>query len=564
MMLAVLLESSVRTFVLGLTVWGGLKIFRVKSVHAQLTIWTFVLLAAMSMPLLMQRTTVTLTAPPVAATWIARPAVPSTATTVVSQPLATPAGQASQTDWTTIVLGAYATIATVLFVRLLLGLALTYHVRSRSMIIAEEWTAGLDVRSSSAVRAPVTFGSTILLPDDFRSWPDAKRDAVLLHERSHAQRADFYLQVLGGVHRAIFWFSPFAWWLQNRLIELGELASDDAAIDRMPNRAAYAEILVELAKNRPRSLFAGASMARPSTIARRIERILTETAVSPALGFMKRMVLVLGIVPVVALVSGFALISQAQIPLSPPTPAVAAAVSPVVPALAPSPAVVGTPPARLVTRTAPQRSTSDNDEFVIISSGRQSGFASDRASRQAESLRDKIQGDYVWFERDGKAYYITDSRIVQRAKDIVRPQEELGRRQAALAEQQAFLGQRQASLGEEQTKLAISMPDLTRNIDQLRSSVAAAMGKELQQAVIRVQAEIAALQASLNDLQVRASVNQAQLGQEQAKLGETQAQLGQEQAVLGQQQAQLAVQAASEIRTLIDDALRNGQARPVQ
>ena len=52
-MLALLLESALRLLALGGVVWLGLKLFRVRNPHAQMTAWTVVLLASLSMPVFM-------------------------------------------------------------------------------------------------------------------------------------------------------------------------------------------------------------------------------------------------------------------------------------------------------------------------------------------------------------------------------------------------------------------------------------------------------------------------------------------------------------------------------
>ena len=61
MMLSILAESALRAFVLGGAVWLGLQLFRVRIPSAHMTAWIMVLLASLSMPLLMQWATVTVT-----------------------------------------------------------------------------------------------------------------------------------------------------------------------------------------------------------------------------------------------------------------------------------------------------------------------------------------------------------------------------------------------------------------------------------------------------------------------------------------------------------------------
>ena len=44
----------------------------------------------------------------------------------------------------------------------------------------------------------------------------AKRRAVLAHEGAHVANRDFYVLLLASLNRAVFWFSPFAWWQLSR------------------------------------------------------------------------------------------------------------------------------------------------------------------------------------------------------------------------------------------------------------------------------------------------------------------------------------------------------------
>ena len=96
---------------------------------------------------------------------------------------------------------------------------------------------------SEFISVPVTMGalrSTILLPAAWREWDEAKLNAVVAHEVSHVARHDAFTQRLSLLHRAIFWFSPLAWWLDRHLANLAEQASDEAALSWGADRKHYA------------------------------------------------------------------------------------------------------------------------------------------------------------------------------------------------------------------------------------------------------------------------------------------------------------------------------------
>jgi beta-lactamase regulating signal transducer with metallopeptidase domain len=113
------------------------------------------------------------------------------------------------------------------------------------------WAQNCDCRPgagiSPAITVPVTFAGRILLPTDAIAWSLAKREAVLAHERAHIARGDFHVHLLAKLNRAVFWFNPFAWWLDSQLAELAKAASDDIAVEQVGLALSYAEILLDVA-----------------------------------------------------------------------------------------------------------------------------------------------------------------------------------------------------------------------------------------------------------------------------------------------------------------------------
>jgi hypothetical protein len=60
-------------------------------------------------------------------------------------------------------------------------------------------------------------------------------------------------------------------------------------------------------------------------------------------------------------------------------------------------------------------------------------------AEHARSLRSKIPGDFIWFERDEKSYIIRDQATIDRAKKLWQPQQDLGKTQETYAKQQEDL-----------------------------------------------------------------------------------------------------------------------------
>ena len=282
---SVLVQAALRTVGLAAVVGAALFLFKVRNPHHQLAAWSAVLLGALAMPLLVTWMVVEVPVTPVTvpAGKIAEPLMLSAAGSDLA-PMATVPGdllpQAKESfDWSTVATIIYAGGAGILLLRLVIGLVLTARIRARAGRIGAEWARGSDIRSTEAIGAPVTVGSTILLPADHEDWSPEKRAAVLLHERAHVARGDFYVQCLAALHRAVFWFSPLAWWLHDRLAELAEDASDAEAASQLPYRADYAAVLLDFAQMPARRFKLaplGVAMARPATITRRIERVLAD------------------------------------------------------------------------------------------------------------------------------------------------------------------------------------------------------------------------------------------------------------------------------------------------
>ncbi|HEV2134438.1 MAG TPA: DUF4097 family beta strand repeat-containing protein [Terracidiphilus sp.] len=326
-----LIEAAFRSLILALIVWIGLRVFRIHNVASQRRAWIAVLMGSFLMPVVL----------PFAARWRVPPlasivapasldrfksvaalagslpsstAVPSSNFAIAptmnerrgAPPTATAAGRevtlaprAGNIQWpgrraatvrtfgggerfspAAIVLLTYFVIASALLIRLLFGVACALRLWYSSRLAAPDVQAlvgaDLNVRFSHRVSTPVTIGSGVLLPADYRNWTDEKLRMVLAHERSHVSLHDFHMQTLASAYAAMTWFSPLGWWLKYKLSDLGEALSDRSGLNAASSRADYAQVLLEFAAA-PRSTLIGVAMARPSSISRRIERMLNDS-----------------------------------------------------------------------------------------------------------------------------------------------------------------------------------------------------------------------------------------------------------------------------------------------
>jgi beta-lactamase regulating signal transducer with metallopeptidase domain len=472
------------------------------------------------------------------------------------------------------------------------------------------------------IAVPVTMGvlrPRILLPEDWREWDDTKLDAVIAHEISHVARRDALTQRISLFHCAIFWFSPLAWWLDRNLANLAEQASDEAALSGGADRNDYARTLLgffEALQTAPgRVWWQGVSMAKPGEAEQRLEKILAWKGAAN-MGLKKSIAVVILVLAVPAVYLAAAVhpgahepavqgLAQNQEQAPPPVPRATAtppaptAVAPdsLAPAAAPASiySTVPVAPIAPVATVAPpaawsgQSGTSyaygysygaeqsrtrshgsgyvyDDDQRFVIVYGKSDSLTMSGTSEDAhhvERLRKQIPGDFIWFSRDEKSYIIRDQATIDRARQFWAPQEELGKKQEELGRQQEALGQQQEELGAKMEKIHVTVPDMTAQLDKLRAELKQlSSGGATMEQIGDLQSEIGELQSRLGEIQSQAGEQQGKLGEQQGTLGEKQGKLGEQQGELGRQQAELAEKASRQMKELLDEALKNGTAKP--
>jgi bla regulator protein blaR1 len=211
----------------------------------------------------------------------------------------------------------------------------------------------------------------------------------------------------------------------------------------------------------------------------------------------------------------------------------------------------------------------EGHQFVISSgntyisvSGNSESYGTDHPSEFVEFLQEKNPGDFIWFRRDGKSYVIRDAATIKRAKDFFAAVQDLDKKQEELGKQQEALGEKQEALGKQQEEVRVKLPDLTEDLKKLESELKALGASGSQEDIGRIQGEIGDLQSKLGDIQSVAGKEQGRLGEAQGKLGEEQGKLGELQGELGHQQEKIFKEASRQVKSLIDDAVAHGLAKP--
>lgn len=482
----------------------------------------------------------------------------------------------------------YLIICAALLLRLVAGLGFAVRIWHRAEPASALLDPKADVRISDELETPVTIGSTIILPASHVEWDRHKLRVVLAHERSHVRQMDFYLQLMAGIYAALFWFSPLGWWLKKELSDLGEAISDCAALAEAQSRATYAEVLVEFAAVERRPL-TGVAMARSSNIRRRVDRLLIEQKFRNAFTAPRWNFAIAAILFPAALVAAITLVRvqtadalrlpQAAMPQA-VLPSVSVPVLAKLPALPKVTALTRMPALPRVAQAAPSAQANDShgsaylnvsedgDDSYAIVSGSSKVNSSGYFGESLEKARKQMHGgNYIVFERGGKSYVIDDPALVAESQSLFQPVEELGRRQGELGKQQGELGAEQGRLGALEASASAPAPDLSKEIANLQEELKKLQdNKQLemkQEDLSAIQARVGALQAKIGSVQARIGEKQAGIGSQQAALGEKQAKLGEQQAELGKQQARLSEEASQKMKALIDRAMQDGKARPI-
>jgi bla regulator protein blaR1 len=428
-LMAALAEAAARSIALGCIVGAATAVFGAKNLRMKLFVWKCLLLAALAMPAMVLITpairvavpvpnfadhgsavsTAPSTAPDLDATTPVIRMLPDESTAVEEQPLeyrsaepspvmprvielAAPAPSPARhaIPWLLIAFSAYAVVALALMARILVGIAFGGRLvrtatpvdepRALEHLSSAARAAGLrslpSLAESEMLSVPIMIGvrkPTILLPADGRVWDEDELAAVLLHEVSHVARRDGLSQRLALIHRAIFWFSPLAWWLERHLADLSEQASDEAALAGGVDRTRYAEALLgffaDLEVAPARVWWQGVSMAQAGQAEKRVDRILAwkGTAAGHISSRGKKLLVVafaIVALPVIALTAAVRLdaydIQAPPAPAAPPAPVAAP-----IPSADPGPRVQAAPATPAVAALPPP-ATDDGDADVQV------------------------------------------------------------------------------------------------------------------------------------------------------------------------------------------------------
>jgi uncharacterized protein (TIGR03435 family) len=99
-------------------------------------------------------------------------------------------------------------------------------------------------------------------------------EAIVAHELTHARRHDNLAAAIHMVVETLFWFHPFVWWIEARLVEERERACDEEVLRMGSDPQDYAEGILSVVKFYLESPLACVSGVTGSNLKKRVEAIM--------------------------------------------------------------------------------------------------------------------------------------------------------------------------------------------------------------------------------------------------------------------------------------------------
>jgi beta-lactamase regulating signal transducer with metallopeptidase domain len=215
----------------------------------------------------------------------------------------------------------------------------------------------------------------------------------------------------------------------------------------------------------------------------------------------------------------------------------------------------------------------NGDAYAIVGDpGTKTRFCGDwgdEGAADVEKARGQAHGHFLLFRHEGKLYIVDDPATVSQIEAAHQQVELQGEKMRALGRQMREAGEqaREAARKARETAKTIPAPDLSKQIADLDAAVAdlkAHQGSTVtREQLAEVQHKVNELQRSLmsaewkGDFDAMNSEMWKSFSAEQGKFGE---QMGQ----MGAEMGRLAREDHEKMRSIIDDSLKNGKARPVQ
>lgn len=191
------------------------------------------------------------------------------------------------------IFSAWSLLAALGLVRLVAGLWQVNRIRRNSEVVdperldpalkssLENFPRSVILCCSDQVHVPAAIGflkPTVVIPRWFlEEMPAAEIRQVVLHELTHLRRRDDWTNLAQKVIKAVLFFHPSVWWVEQRLSLEREMACDDAVLAQSTTPQRYAECLARLAERslaKKKISLAQAVVGRMRQLSLRVAQIL--------------------------------------------------------------------------------------------------------------------------------------------------------------------------------------------------------------------------------------------------------------------------------------------------
>lgn len=218
----------------------------------------------------------------------------------------------------------------------------------------------------------------------------------------------------------------------------------------------------------------------------------------------------------------------------------------------------------------------DGDEFVLVRrNGGNEQFSGGWAKGHEEEIAKAgklAHGDFLWFTRDGKSYYIDDPATVSSVEASMEAmqaqQKELGTEQEALGRLQEDLAKQQEDMHRDLERVSMTTPNMNEEIAKVQAVLAELQAKQGSTMTTKewgdIESKLGELQAKLGQMRAGVSSREGSFGSKMGELGAREGELGAKQGRLGERQARLAMAFQQKVKATIDESLAGGKAHPVQ
>ena len=443
---------------------------------------------------------------------------------------------------------------------------------------------------SAGIFRPVVIVPAALLA----RMPAELLEALLAHELAHIRRHDYLVNLLQTLVESLLFYHPAVWWLSHRIRIERELIADDIAANALgePRRLALALSALDrhAAATHSRATHALAQTAQGGHLMTRIQQLIRPTR--PGIG--ARIAL-----PAIALLAtGAACYAYAQADRTSAQTAPQATQHAQTdrPTAAPAPATAPGPRGAGRTGHALRADTDRAQEAYALVNGDSEEIFFSGDSDQADDVRATqaaLDGDFLWFRRDGKPYVLRDPAVlarIQRAwaaasanaakmQAMSREMDAHGKTMEAMSRQMSALGKDMAPsrdmqennarlqrLAMQQAKLAQRQAELAIGAGTAAAEAAeAAEEREIERRMDALDAEIERIseriEAEAEAMTARAAPMEA-LGKKMEVAARPMEALGAEMEALGEKMEQEMAAIDSEIHREIERAVREGRAEP--